>query len=165
VLEHGGNEDQAIGGLLHDALEDQRHKVSAAEIRKRFGHRVARIVESCTDGEPDEKRDKSLGKWQLRKQRYIRGIAKKSADAVLVSMADKLYNARSIIEDFREKREELWSRFNGGKEGTLWYYQELLKAFEAHGKSRLWRDLERTVAQLVSLSHSKTSPARARGNK
>ena len=151
VLEHGGNEDQAIGALLHDALEDQAHKMSAGEIRARFGDTVERIVEACTDGDPQEQLDRNKAKWRLRKEKYIAAIATKPPEAIIVSMADKLYNARSILEDYRAIGDPVWSRFTTGREGTLWYYTALVDAFEAYGHDRLWGELSRTVSELKNL--------------
>ena len=152
VLEHGGDEDQAIGALLHDALEDQAHKMSPNEIRARFGDRVEAIVEACTDGNPEEQRDRDPARWRVRKQIYIDQVATKPADALLVSMADKLYNARAILEDFREIGDKLWPRFTAGKEGTLWYYRSLLTAFRPRAENRLWHELDRTVAEIERLA-------------
>jgi (p)ppGpp synthase/HD superfamily hydrolase len=145
VLEHGGDEDEAIAALLHDALEDQRHKMSQGEIRARFGETVEAIVEACTDGDPAEQRDRDPVKWRVRKEKYIADIPQKPAGAILVSMADKLHNARSILEDYRIMGDALWPRFTAGKEGTLWYYRALLEAYRARGNARLWTELERTV--------------------
>ncbi len=150
VLEHGGDEDEAIAALLHDALEDQRHKMSPGEIRARFGETVEGIVEACTDGDPDEQRDKDPVKWKVRKEKYIAEIPHKPAGAILVSMADKLHNARAILEDYRVMGDALWPRFTAGKDGTLWYYRALLDAYGARGKNRLWTELERTVAAIES---------------
>ena len=152
VLEHGGDEDQAIGALLHDALEDQAHKMSPNEIRARFGDRVEAIVEACTDGNPEEQRDRDPARWRVRKQIYIDQVATKPADALLVSMADKLYNARAILEDFRELGDKLWPRFTAGKEGTLWYYRSLLTAFRPRAENRLGHELDRTVAEIERLA-------------
>ena len=148
VLEHGGDEDEAIAALLHDALEDQRHKMLPGEIRARFGDTVEGIVEACTDGDPDEQRDKDPVKWKVRKDKYIAEIPHKPAGAILVSMADKLHNARAILEDYRVMGDALWPRFTAGKDGTLWYYRALLDAYAARGKNRLWTELERTVAAI-----------------
>lgn len=150
VLEHGGDEDEAIAALLHDALEDQLHKMSPGEIRARFGEKVEGIVEACTDGDPAEQRDRDPVKWKKRKEKYIAEIPHKSAGAILVSMADKLHNARSILEDYRVMGDALWPRFTTGKEGTLWYYRALLEAYGARGKNRLWTELERTVRAIES---------------
>lgn len=65
VLEFGGDEDHAIAGLLHDAIEDQGAEQEPI-IEARFGPRVAAIVRGCTDAD-------SLPKppWQARKEAYI----------------------------------------------------------------------------------------------
>lgn len=151
VLEHGGNEDQAIAALLHDALEDQAHKMSAGEIRTRFGDQVERIVEACTDGEPEEQRDRNQERWYLRKRKYIAAIPAKPPQAIIVSMADKLHNARSILEDYRAIGAPLWPRFTAGRDGTLWYYRAMVDAFESFGHDRLWGELKRTVSELENL--------------
>ena len=148
VLEHGGDEDEAIAALLHDSLEDQAHKISEGEIARRFGARVEQIVIACTDGDPEEQRSRDHAQWFSRKEKYIAEVATKPAGAILVSMADKLYNARSILEDYRELGEALWPRFTTGREGTLWYYRSLIQAFAAHGKPRLWHELQRTVEEI-----------------
>ena len=152
VLEHGGDEDQAIGALLHDALEDQAHRMSPGEIRARFGEKVERIVEACTDGDPGEQADRDPGRWRIRKQKYIDEVAGKPAEALLVSMADKLYNARAMLEDYREIGDRIWPRFTAGKEGNLWYYRTLLTAFRARADNRLCHELERTVSELERLA-------------
>ena len=152
VLEHGGDEDQAIGALLHDALEDQAHRMTPREIRARFGDKVEAIVEACTDGEPDEQRDRDPARWRVRKQKYIDDIATKPVEALLVSMADKLYNARAILEDFRALGDALWPRFTAGKDGTLWYYRSLLTAFRPRAENRLWHELDRTVSDIERLT-------------
>ena len=152
VLEHGGDEDQAIGALLHDALEDQAHRMTPREIRARFGDKVEAIVEACTDGEPDEQRDRDPARWRVRKQKYIDDIATKPVEALLVSMADKLYHARAILEDFRALGDALWPRFTAGKDGTLWYYRSLLTAFRPRAENRLWHELDRTVSDIERLT-------------
>ena len=152
VLEHGGDEDQAIGALLHDALEDQAHRMSPGEIRTRFGEKVERIVEACTDGDPAEQVDRDPARWRARKEKYIAEVASKPAEALLVSMADKLYNARAILEDYRLIGEKLWPRFTTGREGNLWSYRALLGAFRPRAENRLWHELDRTVREIERLA-------------
>ena len=152
VLEHGGSEDVAIAALLHDALEDQAHKMSAGEIGARFGATVERIVEACTDGEPEEQRDRDKQRWYARKKKYMAAMPEKPREAILVSMADKLYNARSVLEDYRVEGDALWRRFTTGREGNLWYYAAMLQAYEKRvGHIRLWGELARTVAEMKNL--------------
>ena len=152
VLEHGGSEDTAIAALLHDALEDQAHKMSEGEIRARFGEAVERIVIECSDGTPEEQQDRSHERWYARKKKYIADIAHKSDGALMVSMADKLHNVRSMLEDYRAQGESLWERFTTGREGNLWYYAAMVEAYEKRvGRTRLWGELARTVSEMRNL--------------
>lgn len=152
VLEHGGSEDVAIAALLHDSLEDQAHKISEGEIRARFGEAVERIVEACSDGTPEEQQDRNHERWFARKKKYIAEIAHKSDEALMVSMADKLHNVRSMLEDYRAQGDSLWSRFTTGRDGNFWYYGAMVEAYEKRvGRTRLWGELSRTVSELKNL--------------
>jgi len=127
VLDYGGDEDQAIAGLLHDVIEDC--DVSASVIREKFGDRVARIVLGCTDGTPGA--DGSKAPWMERKETYLHHLRDADEDTLLVSACDKLHNARAIGADVRVSGVAVYERFKAGRDGTLWYYQELLKVFAA----------------------------------
>ena len=147
VIEHGGDEDQAIAGLLHDVLEDcgLRHE---GPIGERFGKRVLAIVRACTDGTSDEHGVKAP--WRERKEAYIAHLATASDDALLVSACDKLHNARAISTDLGSG-EDVFARFAGGRDGTVWYYDALAKTF-AHrlGDRRpLAIELAATVARIA----------------
>jgi GTP pyrophosphokinase len=144
VLEFGGDEDQAIGALLHDALEDVGAHLREP-IRRRFGERVLAIVEGCSD---TDRRPKPP--WCGRKRTYIEHLATASEDVLLVSMADKLHNARSLLADHRQVGAALWARFSGGRKGTLWYYRELVEAFAARGGSPLLDELRLAVDELLA---------------
>ncbi|MEM8853554.1 MAG: HD domain-containing protein [Pseudomonadota bacterium] len=132
VLEYGGDEDLAIAALLHDAVEDQGGMEMSQTIRDRFGDRVADIVNACSDAHTAPKPP-----WRARKEAYIAAIPHKSDDAVLVSMADKLHNAGTIVADHRTIGDEIWERFTGRREGTLWYYRALAEAFHARAPGPL----------------------------
>jgi (p)ppGpp synthase/HD superfamily hydrolase len=114
VIDHGGQEDEAIAALLHDAIEDQGGAEIREEIRKRFGDTVVDIVNGCTDAEVEPKPE-----WRRRKEAYVSHLVDASASVWLVSAADKLDNARAILRDYRVMGEALWSRFNGGQTGYL----------------------------------------------
>ncbi|NLF73677.1 MAG: HD domain-containing protein [Candidatus Anammoximicrobium sp.] len=139
AMEHGADEDETIAALLHDAGEDAGGEPRINDIRQRFGNRVADIVECCTDTLETPKPD-----WRKRKEKYIARLPQESASARLVSAADKLHNARAILRDFRIHGESLWTRFRGGKEGTLWYYRELVKAFR-----RTDLDVNKELTELI----------------
>jgi (p)ppGpp synthase/HD superfamily hydrolase len=143
VLEFGGDEDLAIAALLHDVVEDCGGAPMLKEVRQRFGSRVAKIVDGCTDSDSYPKPP-----WRERKERYIRHLKDADAETRLVSAADKLNNVRSILSDYREVRESIWLRFNGGRDGTLWYYRALLKEFLRSKPNRLIRELELAVGEL-----------------
>lgn len=154
VLEAGGNEDEAIGALLHDSIEDcpKAYPGGVPALRRyiqdNFGRVVLDIVEHCSDSEQEPKPP-----WQLRKQAYIDAIANKPDDALLVSCADKLHNARAILSDYRMLGEPLWNRFNAGRQ-SLWYYRSLVTAFKqtSLNQSRLIDELDRTVRELHALA-------------
>jgi (p)ppGpp synthase/HD superfamily hydrolase len=146
VLEAGGDEDLAIASLLHDVVEDCGGMPMLKEVRRRFGNRVAKVVEGCTDAFTDPKPP-----WSERKENYIRHLKRADADTRLVSAADKLNNVRSILSDYRAIGESIWSRFNGGREGTLWYYRTLKDEFLRHKVNRITRDFSLAVDELESL--------------
>lgn len=125
VIEADGTEPQAIAALLHDAAEDQGGEETLAEIRQKFGSDVAIIVEDCSDTFETPKPP-----WRPRKENYIRHLREASDEAVLVSLADKLHNARALLREFRDLGDELWQRFNEqDPQQHLWYYRELLKVY------------------------------------
>ena len=146
VIEFGGDEDQAIAGLLHDAIEDQGGSSTREEIRKRFGERVTAIVEGCTDADTHPKPP-----WKPRKEAYIARLRKAPPEVRLVSAADKLHNVRTITANYRQLGENLWSRFRGGKEGTLWYYRELVRTFWDLGPQSIADELAQAVEELELL--------------
>jgi GTP pyrophosphokinase len=147
VLEVGGDEDLAIAALLHDVVEDCGGAPMLKEVRRRFGKRVAEVVDGCTDAYEVPKPP-----WLERKESYIRRLKKESADTRLVSAADKLNNVRSILSDYRVVGESIWSRFNGGREGTLWYYRTLRDEFLRRDKNRITCDFDLAVRELESLT-------------
>lgn len=158
VLEFGGDEDQAIAALLHDVIEDcgERHQPA---IREKFGSRVAAIVQACTDGtqeskaKPTSQESKYRG-WLERKLRYVEHLQRESRDCLLVSGCDKLHNARAILQDLRDPSvgQAVFSRFTGGRDGTLRYYHTLAEIFERSG-TPIARELRATVDALHQLAN------------
>lgn len=147
VLEYGGTEHEAIAALLHDSVEDQGGTKTGKTIRRRFGNAVFDIVMGCTDAVVRLKPE-----WRERKEAYVVHIVHASGSVRLVSAADKLHNARSILMDYRTQGEALWSRFKGGKGGTLWYYRTLVSAFRSAGSTSLVDELDRVVTKVEALS-------------
>ena len=149
VLEHGGTEEQAIAALLHDAVEDQGGRPTAETIRARFGDLVADIVEGCTDTDVLPKPP-----WRARKEAYVARVRREPAHVRLVSAADKLHNARTMVTDLRIYGPVLWQRFNAGRDETLWYLGALVEAFREAGTTPIVDELARTVAELEVVSRN-----------
>jgi (p)ppGpp synthase/HD superfamily hydrolase len=124
ALEAGADEDQAIAALLHDSVEDQGGAARLADVRERFGARVADIVDHCTDADSEPKPP-----WRARKEAYIASLAHKPPQSLLVALADKTHNAGAILADLTTHGMVVWDRFTGGKDGTLWYYAALAESF------------------------------------
>jgi (p)ppGpp synthase/HD superfamily hydrolase len=147
VLEHGGDEEEAIAALLHDAVEDQGGDARLAEIRTRFGERVAEIVLGCSDTTLSPKPP-----WSERKQRYLKHLPTALASVRLVSVADKVANARAILADYRIEGEQVWTRFNATGPEILWYYRSLVQGFREAGGTPLVDELDRVVSELERLT-------------
>ena len=152
VLENGGDEDEAIAALLHDAIEDQGGAATREVIRRQFGNRVVAIVDGCTDTEVVPKPP-----WRGRKEAYIAHLHQASPAVRLVSAADKLHNARTILADYRVLGDALWQRFTGGKDGTLWYYRSVVEALREVGPGPLVEELDRVVTEIEQLGAENSS--------
>ena len=155
VLEAGGDEDLAIAALLHDVVEDCGGTPMLEQVRRRFGARVAKVVDGCTDAYTIPKPP-----WRERKDSYISHLKTADGDTRLVSAADKLNNVRSILSDYRQVGEAIWPRFNGGREGTLWYYRTLCDEFLRDERNRITRDFELAVNELESITKPASSSER-----
>jgi (p)ppGpp synthase/HD superfamily hydrolase len=147
VIEGGGTEDQAIAGLLHDAVEDQGGAPVLADIREKFGDDVATIVEECSDTDVVPKPP-----WEDRKKAYVEHLDYVSEASILVSLADKVDNARAILRDYRIHGDQLWQRFNvKDPQKHLWYYDSLLKVFKSRNSTWLVDELDRVLGELQKL--------------
>ena len=146
VIEDGGDEDQAIAALLHDAAEDQGGEKTLETIRLQFGERVSEIVRGCSDTFEMPKPP-----WRNRKESYLEHLRVASVEVRRVSLADKVHNARSTLYDLQRVGEIVWERFRGGKEGTMWYYQALVEEFAAE-RSPLADELRSVVERLSRIA-------------
>jgi (p)ppGpp synthase/HD superfamily hydrolase len=148
VLENGGSEDQTIAALLHDAVEDAGGIETLDEIREEFGEYIAGLVDACTDSYTHPKPD-----WRPRKEEYIDKLNAASDDVLLISLADKIHNARSILRDLHLTGESTWEKFNGKKAGTLWYYQSLAKIFDNAPYPALKNEFRNLVDEISTLAN------------
>lgn len=145
VMEYGGDGDQAIAALLHDAIEDGGAEFGQL-IRQKFGHRVHSIVQDCTDGLPDAIGQKS--DWYPRKRKFLANLVSMPSDSLLVIAADKLHNTRSILQDFQVIGDEVFERFSTHKEGTLWYYNQVVDVLSKNFTSPITQQLQSTIEAL-----------------
>lgn len=151
VLEAGGDEDQAIAALLHDAVEDQGGLSTLDTIRHLFGDRVASTVDSCSDSTESDPAKKAS--WRGRKEKYLEHLRSASGDALLVATADKLHNARTMLFGSRELGEKFWLRFKAPKEDQLWFFGAIIETLRHTAAPRMFVDeLDRVVAELKQLA-------------
>jgi (p)ppGpp synthase/HD superfamily hydrolase len=147
VIEGEGSETQAIAGLLHDAVEDQGGPPVLAEIERRFGPDVATIVEECSDTDQVPKPP-----WEDRKKAYVNHLGYASEATILVSLADKVDNARAILRDYRVCGPELWKRFSvHDPQKHLWYYRALHAVYRDRNDTWLVDELDRVLGELENL--------------
>jgi GTP pyrophosphokinase len=144
-------EDMVIAALLHDAVEDEGGLPRLRDIEANFGKTVAKIVEGCTDSfEGDSAKKQS---WEVLKASYIKRLWSEPLDTLLVSAADKLYNARACVEDYRRIGPEIWSRYERERKQQLWYFVELIKVYEERCPNwRIVAEFKRTVVELSNIS-------------
>lgn len=149
VLEDGGDEDQAIAAMLHDAVEDQGGLPTLNRIRSQFGQRVADIVAACSDSTSEIKPP-----WITRKREYLSRLPSYPSEVLLVSLADKVHNLRTILTALQRQGEGVWQRFNGGKEGTLWYYRALCQAFDGRVDPVRLGEMKRLMREIEEIAGS-----------
>ncbi len=156
VLDHGGDEDQAIAGLLHDVIEDCGEKHEAI-VHERFGERVVAIVLACTDSTEEAKsvldtQEARLADWWQRKIAYLHHLRDASDDALLVSCCDKLHNAHAIVSDMEHSGFGLavFDRFTAKRDGTLRYYHSISRVFTERGVAAAGQ-LDAVVARMHQL--------------
>ena len=153
ALEYGADEEEAIAALLHDAAEDGGGEATLAEIRARFGDIVGDIVLGCSDSLVEDPEDKLP--WRERKENYLAHLEHASRSVCMVSAADKLHNVRSIIRDYNEHVDAIWDRFQGRREGTLWYYETVADMLIRRHRTQLTRDLQDDVDKLLKITNNK----------
>src|SRR5215216_623315 len=152
ALDHGATEKEAIAALLHDAVEDQGGQKTLDKIRRRYGKRVARIVDAVSDTNQLPKPP-----WRERKEAYVERLRSEPYSVRLVVAADKLHNARHLLSSYRVQGEDLWSHFNGGRDGTLWYYRAVADALasaaepEENQLQAIIKEIDRTLVTLQQL--------------
>lgn len=143
-------EDMVIAAILHDVVEDHGGKPRLDDVRKTFGEHVANMVEGLSDTLAED-HDKKEG-WEERKTAYLRKLHDESIDVLLISVADKLYNAKAVLDDYKEIGPEVWKRFKRGRNEQLWYFDSLIAIFQLRMSNRIVDELQRVVAELASLS-------------
>lgn len=143
VGRHGGNEEQFIAALLHDAVEDQGGQPTLDRIRAQFGKTIAGYVEGCSDSDIEPKPP-----WRERKEKFVEATRHAAPELKLIIAADKLHNIRSTLSDLCEHGPRVWRIFKGGKEGCVWYHRAMLQALRENWDHPLLRELADAVDAL-----------------
>lgn len=143
-------EDMVIAALLHDAVEDHGGATRLEDIRQNFGPEVARMVEGLSDTLAENPHQKEP--WETRKEAYLLRLRSERPDVQLISAADKLYNARTMLDDHREIGHQVWGRFKRGRDQQIRYFNALLAIFRESGTNRIVNELDRVVAELTRVS-------------
>ena len=146
VLEHGGDAEQAIAAVLHDAIEDCED-VDAETLRARFGESVTEIVVQCSDVLPGDRPD-AKSPWLERKRRYVAQLARADTRTRLVAACDKLHNLRSVVADLRAEGPTTLERFTGTPEQTRGYYETVREALCSDLPERLTVELDALLEEL-----------------
>jgi GTP pyrophosphokinase len=139
-------EDMVIAALLHDAVEDHGGSMRLEDIRGNFGEEVARMVAGLSDSFVTDAQAKES--WEKRKEGYIEKLRTEPADVRLISAADKLYNARAILDDYRAYGAKVWDHFKRGRDLQIWYFETILQVFRSYPTNRIVDELERVVGEL-----------------
>jgi (p)ppGpp synthase/HD superfamily hydrolase len=143
-------EEMVIAAVLHDAAEDHGGEARLKDIEHNFGAKVARMVEGLSDSLAEDADNKQP--WLERKQAYVERLRGEEADVKLISAADKLYNARAILADYRVIGPEIWKRFKRGRGDQIKYFDELLKVYKSAGTNRIVEEFGRVVEELRKLT-------------
>jgi (p)ppGpp synthase/HD superfamily hydrolase len=145
IARHTDDEDVVAAALLHDILEDTKY--GKARMKKAFGVRVIRLVEAVSDKRPNDP-------WAIRKETYLKHIAKAPKEACLVSCADKIHNLHSIVEAYKKDGDRIWKNFNASKEAKLEFYGNIYKAV----KKRFRHPLIDELGQALKIAKKKLYP-------
>ena len=146
VGEYGGDEDQLCAAVLHDFIEDIPG-ATEQRLADEFGERVARMVVALSDCEGEPKPP-----WRERKVRYLAHLKDEDPDIKLISCADKLHNASTIVMDHARIGDHIFERFRGKKDGTLWYYDAVVQALGQGWESALLDRLDGVVDEIHRLA-------------
>jgi (p)ppGpp synthase/HD superfamily hydrolase len=147
VLEDGGSRREAVAALLHDVIEDT--DTSRRDVRKRFGRKVARIVDGCTDVGSHTARN-----WMRRRRRMLARLGDPGTptSVVRVKAADSLANVRSLTAELRRRGPEVWSHFHAGAVDQLWYYRSVTVIVSVRLPGFLADELRSAVHELERVS-------------
>ncbi|MCK2000339.1 HD domain-containing protein [[Brevibacterium] frigoritolerans] len=104
-----------VAGLLHDVVEDT--ETTNQDLQDGFGMEVSALVAAHTE-------DKTKS-WEERKQHTIDTVKNSSLEIKALIAADKLDNLRSLIADYNQIGDELWSYFKRGYEDQKWYHNSI----------------------------------------
>ncbi len=154
VLEFGGDVDQAVAGMLHDALEDAPTPAARAKrerkIEAEFGDEVLAIVLDCTDTGPEESAETKLP-WRERKERFLERLPRAHAKSPLVVACDKRHNLGALVGDVRIEGLAYMDRFNAPPDDQIWYFERLIGTVQQALPKRLAAEMKALLRELRQL--------------
>lgn len=151
LMENGADEDLITAGLLHDTLEDTN--INKALIEEKFGDHVSELVLGASEPQKlntNLSLDEEKATWKVRKTHTINYIAKAPLEIKLLTCADKLSNIRSMVEDYKVLKNELWKRFNADLREQKWYYEELVLSLCDLYNYEMYKEFAYLVKELFS---------------
>jgi (p)ppGpp synthase/HD superfamily hydrolase len=141
----GFDDDTIIAGLLHDTIEDTG--TTGKEIEEAFGRDVRLLVQSVSE-------DKSLP-WEERKNAYMKVVLDATDERTkAISVADKIQNVNSLLNNVKASRQDFWSKFTRGKDVVVGHYLESAEAMVENWPHPLSSQLLELARELKQLSQS-----------
>jgi (p)ppGpp synthase/HD superfamily hydrolase len=154
LTRYGRDEETVIAGILHDVIEDcvregWTREMLEERIAAKFGASVLDTVLAVTKRRADED-GLEFSRDEIRSD-YLARLAAASESARWVCAADKVHNAGATLADLRRTidADTVWSRFGGGRDGTLGWFRDVSARLHAIGfDAPILRELDELVREL-----------------
>lgn len=139
------DEEVIAAAILHDVLEDT--SVTYEELKREFGN-AADYVKAESENKRRELPPETT--WKTRKQETIEHLKQEtSIEILMIALADKLSNIRSIYKDYQEMGDELWERFHEKRKSEQgWYYTSLIEVLQKLDCHLAWHEYKTLVEKV-----------------